>query len=132
MTGVQTCALPIFSSFADFSLENYSHPYFVRVFGAKEKGINLIPALTDKTLSVPYVYGENMEENLQNVKVYLNVENLFSSVNAGDICGNIKIYLDDYLLQEIPLLADRTVEESNFVIKLADRIVKKISENSSD
>ena len=73
-----------------------------------------------------------MEENLQNVKVYLNIENLFSSVNAGDICGNIKIYLDDYLLQEIPLLADRTVEESNFVIKLADRIVKKISENSSD
>ena len=86
-----------FSSFSDFSLEKYSHPYFVRVFGAKEKGINLIPALTDKTLSVPYVYGENMEENLQNVKVFLNIENLFGSVNAGDICGNIKIYRVDFI-----------------------------------
>ena len=73
-----------------------------------------------------------MEENLQNVKVFLNIENLFGSVNAGDIYGNIKIYLDDYLLQEIPLLADRTVSRSNFVIRLADRIVQKISENSSD
>ena len=121
-----------FSSFADFSLEMYSHPYFVRVFGAKEKGINLIPALTDKTLSVPYVYGESMEENLQNVKVFLNIENLFGSVNAGEICGNIKFYLDDYLLQEIPLLADRTVEESNFVIRLADRIVQKTADIISD
>ena len=121
-----------FSSFADFSLEMYSHPYFVRVFGAKEKGINLIPALTDKTLVVPYVYGESMEENLQNVKVFLNIENLFGSVNAGEICGNIKFYLDDYLLQEIPLLADRTVEESNFVIRLADRIVQKTADIISD
>ncbi len=121
-----------FSSFADFSLEMYSHPYFVRVFGAKEKGINLIPALTDKTLSVPYVYGENMEENLQNVKVYLNIENLYGSVNAGDICGNIKIYLEEYLLLEIPLLADRTVSRSNFVIRLADRIVQKTADIISD
>lgn len=116
-----------FSSFADFSLEMYNHPYFARVFGAKEKGINIIPAYTDKTLTVPYVYGNDMEENLQNVKVYLNIENLFGSVNAGDICGNIKFYLDDYLLQEIPLVADRTVSKSNFVIRLADKIVMKLS-----
>lgn len=116
-----------FSSFADFSLEMYNHPYFARVFGAKEKGINIIPAYTDKTLTVPYVYGNNMEENLQNVKVYLNIENLFGGVNAGDICGNIKFYLNDYLLQEIPLLADRTVSKSNFVIRLADKIIMMLT-----
>lgn len=121
-----------FSSFADFSLEMYNHPYFARVFGAKEKGINIIPAYTDKTLTVPYVYGNDMEENLQNVKVYLNIENLFGSVNAGDICGNIKFYLDDYLLQEIPLVADRTVSKSNFVIRLADRILQKMADNTSE
>lgn len=121
-----------FSSFADFSLEMYNHPYFARVFGAKEKGINLIPAYTDKTLTVPYVCGESMEENLQNVKVYLNIENLFGSVNAGDTCGNIKFYLDDYKLLEIPLLADRTVFKSNFVIRLADRILQKMADNTSE
>ena len=83
-------------------------------------------------MTVPYVYGENMEENLENVKIYYNIESLFGGVEAGDICGNIKFYLDDYILQEIPLLADRTVSRSNFVIRLADRIVQKISENSSD
>ena len=73
-----------------------------------------------------------MEENLQNVKVYLNIENLFGIVNAGDTCGNIKFYLDDYKLLEIPLLADRTVFKSNFVIRLADRILQKMADNTSE
>ncbi|MCR5188080.1 MAG: D-alanyl-D-alanine carboxypeptidase [Treponema sp.] len=114
-----------FKNFKDFSLELYNHPYFLRTFAADQKGINLIPAYSDNFLTVPYISGQDLDENLSRVKVYLNIdEDKWGHIALGEECGSIKIVLDDYLLQEIPLLADREVKQSNFIVSLSDKLIK--------
>lgn len=118
-----------FSSFCDFSLKNYNRYYFAKIFGAKQKGVNLIPATNDEFLTIPYVFGNSMEENNENIKIFLSINDLFGGVRCGEPCGNLKFYLGDYLLQEIPLVSDRTVEKSNFFVSLADKIVFSFEKN---
>lgn len=116
-----------FKNFKDFSLELYNHPYFMRTFAASQKGINLIPAYSDQVLTVPFISGQDLEENLSKVKVYLNIdEDKWGHIALGEECGSIKIVLDDYLLQEIPLLADRDLKKSNFIISLSDKLIKAV------
>lgn len=112
-----------FSSFGNFSTENYIRSYFTKIFGAKQKGINLIPVSNDKYLTVPYVYGNSIEENNENIRISVTAKDLFGDVECGEVCGNLKFYLGDYLLQEIPLISDRTVKKSNFIVSLADKII---------
>ena len=114
-----------FKNFKNFSLELYNHPYFMRTFAAKQKGINLIPAYSDQFLTVPYIVGQDLDENLSKVKVYLNIdEDKWGHISLGEECGSIKIVLNDYLLQEIPLLADREVKKSNFIVSMSDKLIK--------
>ena len=47
---------------------------------------------------------------------YLNIE-------KGDVIGSVAYYLNDILLEEIPLVADRTVEKSNPIIRMTDNLI---------
>lgn len=113
-----------FSSFADFNTEMYVHPYFIKAFGSSKKGFNIVPAVSEKIFSVPYITGSTMEENLSQIKVYLNyIDNGWGEIKLGDVCGNIKITLDGYTLQTIPLVADRSLKAANIFVKMADFII---------
>ena len=117
-----------FKNFTDYSLEAYNHSYFIRTFGASQKGINLVPAYQDKILTVPYISGSSADDNLSDIKVYLNIDDYeFGQVELGQKCGSIKIYLDSYLLQEIPLLADRNLKKAGPLIRLSDSLIKGLS-----
>ena len=112
-----------FRNFANYQVGSYMKPYFVKSYNGSEKGLNLIPAFTEECITVPYVTGVTMEENLENVKVTIDIpEYTWGTVEAGETLGSIKITLGSYVLDEIPLVADRNIEESNFMNAIADKI----------
>lgn len=116
-----------FSTFADFSTELYNHPYFIKTFCGSEKGINLVPAYADKILTAPYVTGNSMAENLDSIKVYVNFMDYgWGDIQQGQVCGSVKFMIQDYLLEEIPLLADRNVNKAGPVTAMADWIILKV------
>lgn len=113
-----------FSSFSDYSLFVYNHPYFVKTYGSAKKAVNLVPAYSPECVTVPFMKGESLAENLTYVSVVENVPDyIFGSVVAGQSYGSIKILLGDYLLQEIPLIADRSLKKSNAFIQIIDKML---------
>lgn len=113
-----------FKNFADSKIADYIHPYFMRTFGAGEKGINLVPAFTPDYLTVPHVSGESVLDCIWDIKTDVSItDDKWGELAAGTVCGYIRFYLDDYLLQEIPLLADRTVNKANFIVTAADKLI---------
>lgn len=122
-----------FSTFADYSMELYNHPYFIKAFCGKEKGLNLIPAYNDKILTAPYITGNSMDENLSLIKVYVNLPDYtWGTVEQGQVYGSIKFTLNDYLLEEIPLLADRNIKKTGFVTAMADKILVTLWNSSKN
>ncbi len=112
-----------FYSFADYSMDQYVHPYLVKVLGSRQKAINVIPAFSDKTLTAPFISGNSMEENLANIKVSIQLPEYFSGVIVqSQVLGKITVSLDGYKLQEIPLIADRTVQKASWFVSLADKV----------
>ena len=117
-----------FYSFADFSIAESIHPYFIKNYGTKQKSFNLIPLITDEMFTVPFISGNTMNENLSKVQVeVLLPPRVLGTVVQGAALGSVKISLDGYLLQEIPLIADRTTFSSSWFVRLADRIVILLS-----
>ncbi len=114
-----------FASFADFSQLYDIKPYFIKAFASKEKAINLIPAFTPEAECIPFVTGSSIAENLSNVQVIVEVPDFISGqIIQGTEYGRIKIILGNYLLDTIPLLADRSSKKANFIISLCDRIIQ--------
>ena len=106
-----------FAHFADSSLELKVHPYLVRSFNASQKMLSLVPAFTSRTITVPYVTGATMAENLDALHVEVQLPDYcWGSVDQGQPYGKITISIDDYLLQEIPLVADRTRKNLIFFV----------------
>jgi len=115
-----------FSTFADYSTEMYVHPYFIKSYGSSEKGFNLIPVCGESILCVPYIMGNSLDENVENIKVYLNyVDNGWGDIQMGTQYGNIKFTLNDYTLLDIPLVADRSLKKTNIILRASDWIVLK-------
>lgn len=116
-----------FKNFADYPLELKVHPYLVRSFNASEKMIRLIPAFTEHTFTVPYVSGNSMSENLDSVHVDIQLPDYcWGTVEQGSVQGKIVISVADYVLQEIPLVADRSLEKNNIIISISDLILSKL------
>ena len=68
-----------------------------------------------------------MEENLSLIRAYVNfIDYGWGEIQQGQTCGSIKLKLNDYLLEEIPLIADRNVEKAGFITSLSDRLILKI------
>lgn len=102
--------------------------YFVPVTGASEKSVNLIPAFPDEPFSIPNISGTDLSENLDKVEVWLECPKFIKGkIDCGTEYGKIKIILSNYLLYEIPLVADRTLKDSNFIVKAADVLFPMIS-----
>ena len=116
-----------FANFADASLEVKVHPYLVRSFNASEKMLRLVPAFTEETFTVPYVSGGSMAENLDSVRIEVQLPDYtWGQIEQGSIQGKIVISASDYLLQEIPLVSDRSLSSANWVGTLSDIILSKI------
>ena len=116
-----------FKNFADYSLEVKVHSYLVRSFNSSEKIIRLQPAWPEKTFTVPYVTGSDISENLQAVKVEVKLPDfIWGSVEQGAQYGSIVISIDDYLLEEIPLVADRSLKKAGGFYALSDLLLSKI------
>ena len=116
-----------FKNFADYSLELKVHPYLVRSFNASQKMIRLIPAFTEHTFTVPYVTGNTMAENLDSVSIEVKLPDYcWGAVEQGSEQGKIIVSVADYVLQEIPLVADRSLQKNNFIISITDRLLSKI------
>ena len=115
-----------FSIFRDYDLSNLQKSYFIKAYSAKEKGLNLIAAFEVPTICVPFVSGNSIAENLQNVKVNVVMPDfLQGQIIAGSEYGKIEITIGNYLLETIPLVADRSIEEAGWIVRMSDRIFSK-------
>ena len=116
-----------FANFADSSLELKVHPYLVRSFNASQKMLRLVPAFTEHTITVPYVKGSSMSENLDSLHVEVQLPSYcWGSVEQGQPYGKIIISISDYVLQEIPLVADRSLNKGNIFTSASDAILRQI------
>ena len=116
-----------FRNFADYSLELKVHSYLIRSFNSSEKMLRLQPAWPEKTFTVPYVSGTSMKENLDTVRVEVQLPDYcWGAIEQGSIQGKIVISAGDYVLEEIPLVADRTLTHASILSTLSDRILCKI------
>lgn len=110
-----------FKNFSDLYVADYFKPIFLKVYGATEKSINLIPAFNIEYETIPFILGENLKENIDNVKIEFSYPDfIFGDVEMGQIYGEIKFSLGDYVLDSIPLVADRNVKRSNIIVRLSD------------
>lgn len=114
-----------FSSFADYPYLVDVKPYFIKVYGAKEKSVNLIPAFNVESITVPNVLGETLDDNLNEVRLEVEIPPyLEGSVDLACQYGTIKIMLGEYKLDEIPLVADRNVELAGGITRIVDKMIK--------
>ncbi len=114
-----------FGTFRDYLLDDIADSYFIKVYGSKTKALNLVTAFDEKTICVPFITGSSLAENLSNVKVTVTMPDyLQGQINAGSEYGKIEITLGNYLLETIPLVADRSTEEAGWITKLADAIIR--------
>ena len=115
-----------FGIFRDYDLSDVKESYFIKVYGSKTKAINLLPAVELEPLCVPFVTGASIAENLQNVKVTITMPDyLQGEITAGAQYGKIEITLGEYVLQKIPLLADRSTQKAGLPVRLADSLIAK-------
>ena len=116
-----------FANFADSPLELKVHPYLVRSFNASQKMLRLIPAYTPSTITVPYVSGSSMDENLDALRIEVQLPDYcWGQIEQGQSYGKIKISINDYLLQEIPLVADRSIKKATVFSAASDFILSRI------
>lgn len=114
-----------FANFADYPLSLKVHSYFVHCFNASEKMICLQPAYPSSTITVPYVTGSSMAENLDSVQVSVNLPDYcWGEVVQGAQYGSIIISAGDYVLEEIPLVADRNLKKGNVLTTMSDLILR--------
>ena len=115
-----------FKNFADYDIENFVQPVFLKVYGSRERAVNLVPAFEVKTETVPFITGETMAQNLEQVQVKVSVpQHLIGDVVLGYEYGQIEVLLGDYVLDRIPLVADRQIEKANVLIRAADAVYCK-------
>lgn len=115
-----------FAAFKDKDISEYNKPYFIRDYGTKQRAINLVPSFDFNIQTIPFISGTSLEESLNKVKVEVSVPRyLFGQVEQGQEVGVIKVTLDGYTLDSIPLVADRSTKKANFISVMADRMITK-------
>ena len=115
-----------FSIFRDYDLSGLKASYFVKVYAGNQKGLNLIAAYNPGSVCVPFVTGHSIAENLENVTIKTTVpQYIQGQITAGSEYGKIEIILGDYILQTIPLVADRSIEKAGWIVCVADSVITK-------
>lgn len=112
-----------FTNFADYTDTSLIKPYSIRCYGTKEMCFNAVPAFDVEAICVPFVRGESVKEDVQNVRISVNMEDqVYGPVERGQVVGEIRITLGEFLLDTIPLVADRTTNPVNPIFRLADKL----------
>ena len=96
----------------------------VKVWQGKENALNLIEA-KNHSLTVPSI-SENAASKV--VRTSQICDSIIAPVQAGDQLGKVQYSVDGIVLEEIPLIADRTIFEGNTIKKLADKLAQNIIE----
>ncbi len=116
-----------FGSFADYTEVQAIKDYPVYVAGSKDIAINLTPCYKETAICVPFLTGNSINENLDNVRITVELpEKLSGKVECGTQYGLITVSLDNYTLEQIPLIADRTTKSTNIFIRFIDNIALKL------
>ncbi len=116
-----------FRSFSDYKDMSRVKPYFLRSKGGKEIGVNLVPAFNPKSVTVPFIFGTSAEESARQVKVITTIPDyLPGEIIAGTEFGKIEFILEDYVLDTVPLVADRNVQKAGILTRLADSIIFRL------
>lgn len=116
-----------FFSFADYKDMTRVKPYFLRAKGGKKIGVNLVPAFNPESVTVPFIYGDSIEDSVQNVKVISDFPDyLEGDITAGSAYGSVSFVLNDYVLDSVPLVADRNISKAGVFTRLADTIIYRI------
>ncbi len=113
-----------FSHFSTFkSTENYTT--VVSVIAGKAKSVNLIPVYQTKALTVPFLEGTTPQDAASKITITKNIPSYINGgTKQGTIYGYLIYKLGNTVLQKIPLVADRTITNASWIIKLSDSIAK--------
>lgn len=124
-----------FYNFADFEgisteMESSSLNIFnAAVYGGKEKFLTLVPAWK-KTLTVPKILGNSPQETVMNVKTEVFIEKeLFGEIKMGTVLGKIQYKVNDTVLEEIPLVADRNIEKAGLFARIFGKLAMNKNKN---
>lgn len=116
-----------FSSFKDFKKTEAITSYVVKVFGGKNTAMNLIPAYSLHSSTIPYITGNSIEDNMEKVQVVTEIpRKLRGQIIQGQEYGRIKIVLDNKVIDYVPMVADRTINQANIFIRLADNLILSV------
>lgn len=114
-----------YKTFADYENPLVLRSYNIPAVFAKTQRISIIPAFSPKALSVPVVAAADPENALKEVKINLVLpEVIKGTVDCGKVYGEIQYLMNSYVLQKIPLVADRNVKRANWWICAADFIAQ--------
>lgn len=112
-----------FSNFAPFTSPDFSKTYTTKCFGSKEKVINLVPAFTVESVSIPLVLANSPDNYLDDIEILVEKPSkLGGNIIYGNQYGTIYVKMGEYILETIPLVADRSTTQTNFITKCADTI----------
>lgn len=116
-----------FSTFADYDNPLLLREYKIPLAGSVKTRVNLIPAYSPRALTVPKLIAQDPEKALQEVKINLDVpEKIKGTVTCGTSYGKIEYILNGYVLQTIPLVADRDVKHNLLWIRAADLLAQLV------
>lgn len=96
----------------------------VRVWQGTENAVNLLEA-KNHALTVPSI-SENAASKV--VRTSQICDSIVAPVQAGDQLGKVQYSVDGIVLEEIPLIADRTILEGGTVKRAADKIAQNLIE----
>lgn len=113
-----------FGAFADYTELDDITSYFVKNYGTNQKAINLVPAYRIESLTVPNISGETIYENVEAVKVTVNVpQKIYGQIQIGQRYGSVDYTLEGFTLESIPLVADRNTAKTNPILAFVDKIL---------
>ncbi len=110
-----------FSSFKTYPAHR-TDPVPVKLWGGKDDSLYACEAQTH-SITVPNVK-EDAADSVSK-KVFVTREAL-SPVECGTVLGKVQYSVDGIILEEIPLVADRTVARGNWFKRTVDKLSKKL------
>ena len=114
-----------YSTFAE-----YKNPFLLRTYNiplacAKSERLPLIPAYKPESLLIPLSLVNNKTDLSKEINVHIELPKLVrGKVDLGKEYGYIEYKIGDVCLEKIPLIAQRTIKQSNPFIYLADLIAQ--------
>lgn len=109
-----------FENFSDFMETSFIKSYFVKSYGTTETGFNIIPAYEVDGFCIP---STDLGENYSKLSVTATYpQKIKTTVTAGQVLGKINLKYENKIIASIPLVADRTTSESNFLISFTDKL----------